>query len=477
MQARFYQFAKRENSTKKPDTPASTLTILFKDDTEILNPLIEVHAAGAFHFNYCYIEFTARYYWVRSADSIAQNTYLLHFECDVLASHIDAVRGQSVYANYTSYAYDEFLDDGRIMTGDEVTTEYSTRYTPAIFNPVTIDVDHNPRIQLTYCIGAITDHGYLHGIDIFYGDRQSALEIAMRFSDFNFWENLKWGSPWDAICESYVIPFNVANCHSVDTIYYANVWDIPMNAKKVIKDANPTYSDVSIVVPLPTNRDFRFSEKFVKYYLNIPYCGVVTLPTALLYAEWKQNGQATVYVRYSGDCITGQFSVSVRIGKVPVGIYGATLKSNFALGGRQTQASLISTNSAIGAVGGATAAMAGGAAIFSGAVLAAGAVGAAGGLIKGAIDIPPVHSFGSFSGGLALPAMREADGDLYVVKTEADSHINPATLTAIAGRPTEKIVTITDGYIQTSGASVAFAGTSDEIRQFNNLLNGGIYVE
>jgi len=473
MQARFYQFAKRENSTKKPDTAASTLTILFKDDTEILNPTIEVHAAGAFHFNYCYIEFTARYYWVRSADSIAQNTYLLHLECDVLASHIDAVRGQSVYALAASYGYDIWLDDDRITTGSDVVSVYSERRTPLVLRPV----DAQGNISFTECLGLITNVGQLNGIDILYGDVGSNNEVLQRFADLTFVEDLKSGSPWDAVCESYYIPYNVPVCHAIETHHYCEVWGIQLADKNIIKRPVPKQFNTNIVVPLPSNLDFRFSEKYVRYYLNVPYSGVVSLPTALIYAEYAQHGQATVYLTYSADCITGQFAVFVRIGKVPVGIYGANLKINMPLGGRQSQQSVITSNAAMGGGAAATAAMAAGAALFSKATLVAAGVGALVGAIKGAVDIPPVNNFGSFGGAGALAALRDADGDLYVVKVEADSNIDPASLAAIAGRPCAKVITIGNGYIQAANASVSFVGTSDEIRQFNNLLNGGIYVE
>ena len=60
---------------------------------------------------------------------------------------------------------------------------------------------------------------------------------------------------------------------------------------------------------------------------------------------------------------------------------------------------------------------------------------------------------------------------------ECDPSIDPATLVAIAGRPAEKVTTVQNGYIKTASASVAFAGLAEEVERFNNLLNGGVYVE
>ena len=473
IQARFWEFAKRENSTARPATAANVLNIVLKDATDLMNPTIEVHQAHIFWFNYCYIDFTSRYYFINAVESIAKDTYLLHLTCDVLATYRDNVMGQSVFAITSSYDYDEWLEDDRVTTGHNVDTEFSTQYTPQIFRPIDPITHYAP---LTECIGLITEHGQLNGIDVLYGDIGANAEIMRRFADLNFIDAIKSGSPWDAVCESYYVPYNVPACHSVESHHYTKCWGIDINDKDIIKKPLPKRYRTSISVPLPSNLDFRFTEKYVKYYLHIPFSGVITIPTSLVYADYAQNGVAFVYVTYSADCISGQFAAFVQVGDVPLGYYGANLKINMPLGGRQSQASLISSNAASGAAGIAAAAALGGG-LFTKATLIAAGVGATLGAIKGAIDIPPVNSFGNFGGSGALSALREDTGDLYVIKVETDSNIDPATLGALVGRPSGKRTTIQNGYIQTANASVAFAGTPDEIRQFNSLLNGGIYVE
>ena len=110
-------------------------------------------------------------------------------------------------------------------------------------------------------------------------------------------------------------------------------------------------------------------------------------------------------------------------------------------------------------------------------LMGAMAVGTKMAFTRGIGDMPNFDDVGTSNGSIASIGCQQTAGDLALVMIESDSNIDPASLAAIAGRPTEKVTTIQNGFIQARDASVSFAGTSDEIRQFNNLLNGGIYVE
>ena len=472
--ATFYQFAKRENSTKQPTGDGTTLTITLKEQTNFLNPTIELHYAGAFNFNYCHIDFTGRYYFVTSSDSIAHDTYLVNLECDVLASHIAEVRGQSVYAAMCSYNYDIWLDDNRITTGHNIESEKGATHSPLVFTAP----DNTRKIEMSPILACITEEALLMGVDFFVTNEATIRGLMHNFADLDFVQSLKSGSPWDAICEMYYVPFNIGACVSVTAEYeYVHVWGLETFVQR-INDATPKHYIRSFAIPAPSNIDFRFADKYVQYYINVPFSGLVKVPTSLVLLAYQQGqGHAVAYVDYSADPITGQFAAEITVGGVSLGIFGANLKCPIQLGGRQAQSSIILRQAGMGAVAGATAAMAAGVPMLSKAMLIAGGIGGASGAIKGAVDIPPVESVGNYGGNAALVQINQNIFDFYAVKVETDSNIDPATLTALAGRPAEKIVTIGNGFIQARDASVSFAGASDEIRQFNNLLNGGIYVE
>ena len=99
------------------------------------------------------------------------------------------------------------------------------------------------------------------------------------------------------------------------------------------------------------------------------------------------------------------------------------------------------------------------------------------GLVRGMMSPADQHVVSSSGGAISPWGCRDVIGNLAVVMYEYDSNVNPQTFAAVAGRPTEKVVSIGNGYIQTRNASVSFAGTASEIEAFNALLDGGLYVE
>ena len=464
--ATFYQFAKRENSTLKPASGTGTdIVITFKEQTNFINPTIEVHHTGAFLFNYCYIDFTGRYYFVRSPETIAKDTYLMNLECDVLASHIDAVRGQNVYAAMSSYAYDELLDDSRIYAMPP--TAAQVREDAKAF---TILQQPNPTVETMYqFMSCVTRDGSMNGVDVFFGYNDTLItNFLKQCADENWmqqiWNSLKGVSPLDWVNELWWSPLIPQNCHEVGS-KTTNMFDINITADCI---TNPKVKKhiTTIDVPKPSVTDFRYSQRFVSYYLLMPFLGVKQIPTELL------RDRSAIEIGYAGDCLSGQMVIAPRVNKISLGVFGTSLKAPLSLSRQVNQVGQMIKQAAPFAAGGAMLYSKIGASPLMGALT----MGTAAAFTRGIGDMPAVDDVGGAIGSIAPLGCPTAQ-NLSLVMIEADSNINPATLTAIAGRPTEKVVTIQNGYVQTHDASVSFAGTAEEVRQFNNLLNGGIYVE
>ena len=465
IKATFYQFAKRENSTKRPTGDGVELTVTLKEETNLINPSLEVHYAGAFLYNYCYIDFTGRYYYVSNADSIAKDTYNLNLECDVLATWIEDVRGQNVYAALSSFAYDELLDDGRIyaMPPTRAQVEKHAGSFDIIQQP-------NPTVETLYqFMSCVTRDGSMNGIDVFFGLGDTLLSNFLQQCANENWAQqitnaLSGASPLDWVNELWWSPLIPQNCHTVGS-KTTNIFDITMTADCITKPTVKKHH-TTIDVPKPSVTDFRYSERFVKYYLQIPFMGVKEIPTELL------RDRSAIEVSYAGDCLSGQMVVAPKVNKISLGVFGTSLKAPLSLSRQVTQVGqMIKQGMAFGAGGALLYAKMG-----ANPLMGALTMGTAAAFTRGIGDLPQLDDVGSAVGSIAPLGCTTAQ-NLSLVMIEADSNIDPATLTAIAGRPTEKIVTIQNGFIQARDASVSFAGMSDEIRQFNSLLNGGIYVE
>ena len=464
IKATFWTFAKRENSTKAPTDGGTEINIALKDATNLLSPVIELHYSEAFRFNYCYIDFTGRYYFVTSFDSIAKDTYIANLECDVLATWISSVRGQSVYASMCSYGYDVNIDDTRVVPLNDVEVSWNS---PFFLTGLTGNIPYQ-------FLSVITNDGLLSGVDIFYAGASSGRigDFVQSLSDVAFWTDLAMRisgvNAFDSLNELYYLPFIPEFCHATDNAHWAGVFTKEIRGFSCIADPRvKEHNDGDIEIRKPTNRDFRYSEKYVKYYLQLPYIGVISVPTDLC----RKASRLTF--DYAMDCISGTLCIAPRVAGVLLGVFSTNLKSSIGIARQHKQGSAIMQSAVNSVTGGAlSGAMLGG---VSGAL--AGAAGGA--LLAGAQSVLTMPSFdrvGSNSGSLAPLGLTNEQGvQLYCV--EADSDIDPATLNAIAGRPTERVVAIANGFIQARNASVSFAGSPEEIRQFNNLLNGGIYVE
>lgn len=133
---RFWEYAKRENATSRPqnNTAAATYTnVLLKDDCSIVNPALKIKEALTVRvqdWNYCYINEFSRYYYV--TDWMWQGgLWVAELQVDVLASFRDRIGQQSVYVLRAASDYDGSVVDGTYPT----TAGAATYQSSAVNNP------------------------------------------------------------------------------------------------------------------------------------------------------------------------------------------------------------------------------------------------------------------------------------------------------------------------------------------------------
>lgn len=469
LSATFWTFSKRKNSTKRPATSGTVFNYCLKDVTSVLSPTLEIHDASVLVYNYCYLQQFGRYYWVGDKRSIAYNTYEVDLEVDVPGSWGADTYGQSVMAQMSASFYDDELDDERIQPTDIITPVVHASKTLDVF-PATYQIEK----MFSIVTGSGSNFG---GLDIFthLDTVGNVLSIIDALFDADNWQ-VKLNSvlkidPLQIIRGMWAVPFDPAQCHGVSQASRTIALGLqnPQTINGALLDGPyvERHRD-DLALPLPTNQDFRFSDRFVKYYCNIPFLGVVNIPTALA----KSSG--SLHYEYAADCVSGMYTITLYCGGVCLGTWSTNLKSEFSLASQGSQAGSVTSGAVMGA---ATVGLAGATAGGWKAALIGGIAGAATGGFRGALNTPEVNVISQASGSLAPAAKYTRDLEVYLY--ESDENVSPATFAATVGRPTQKVVQLASGigYIQTANASVSFSGYRSEIDAMNALLDGGVYYE
>lgn len=91
-----------------------TQDILFKDTTDMMNPILMMRSGTRFdnQANYCYLEQTGKYYYINDCE-YSNGYYLLHLHVDVLMTYKDGILAQAAILKRSSSLYNSYLQDDK----------------------------------------------------------------------------------------------------------------------------------------------------------------------------------------------------------------------------------------------------------------------------------------------------------------------------------------------------------------------------
>lgn len=174
---KFYNFAKKENSTAQPSGTALAefKNVLIKTGSGIIAPSLEIATAetNVSSWNYCYISDWSRYYYVMDA-TYDNGQWIFHLVVDVLASFKTDIGNSSQYIARCSYTSDGTVIDTAyptkaVITKSEATTSgtdmlLSTSWTAGAAQYVVGIVNNDSQAQIggvSYYAMTSTELGYL----------------------------------------------------------------------------------------------------------------------------------------------------------------------------------------------------------------------------------------------------------------------------------------------------------------------------
>lgn len=100
------------NKISKSPTTVMTLTGTLREETDIVNPQINIEYSGTLtNVNYMWIEEFHRYYFITKIESIRTGLWRVYAHCDVLKTYSEAILGTECVVARSESRYNLYLND------------------------------------------------------------------------------------------------------------------------------------------------------------------------------------------------------------------------------------------------------------------------------------------------------------------------------------------------------------------------------
>lgn len=458
MEAVFYSFSKRRNSTKQP-TGGTTIDVNLKAVTDMRSPILVLSYQGIPAFNYFSLD--GKYYWIDSIESIRDNVWAIHGRIDVLASFKADILNTTAFVVYDTTANSEIVD-GRIPIKTSVTRARSfATLNPAAesFGSIIITCQGYDGCN-SYIIGYNYLQDLLNQVNPWMNDKFDNLvdpndpitTLANLYLESQKL-TLGMGNVLENIKNIIIVPFNVSGSYLKEItlgafntgIYGAVVTDTPVQS-------NVT----SISIPWQSS-GWRRKSPYTELSLYLPFVGTVSLsPDSLI-------GVSSLSIKTSVNKLSGAVSYEVEADNNTILVTGANAGYQIPFGSLSLTISDITAslsqvmNAAPALVSGNFGAIASIANQMSGTL--AGTYNSVGGASGGA------------GAGLGLTAE--------CCVTYHDTIAEPSTYNDLMGSPSmvvKSLATLT-GYVQTDHFNLSKDTLSANIDEVNTLMDGGVYIE
>lgn len=125
----FYKTSSESNRLEKVLENATILTGSLKSNFDLINPVTQV-TTNILDFNYCYIPFLKRYYFIDKIEIARTNLYTLYLKLDVLQTYKEQIKELKVVlsGSQSNPYYRNYID------GVDVRTDYETHMFENNFN-------------------------------------------------------------------------------------------------------------------------------------------------------------------------------------------------------------------------------------------------------------------------------------------------------------------------------------------------------
>lgn len=307
MQATFYQFAKRTNSTKRP-SGGQEFGIDLKAPCNIIDPEIKIATQSVpTGYNYCYLPTFSRYYWVKNW-TYSDGLWNASLTVDTLASYRDQIGYSTEYVVRSSAKFDGTISDGLYPATAEVRSVtsafqggFSETISGGFFVIGFIAKAANSIGAITYVVMTPGNAKKLSAkllTDVSYLSIDNA-EISDSLTKVLF-------NPYQYIVSCNYFPFDVAEL-TAHLPLVSNVdvgwWSIDIPCWILGADNNNLTKSVSVGIPkhpqAASRGGYCNASPYTDYTIFLQPFGVIPLDASKLW------GAATLSIQYTVDLFTG----------------------------------------------------------------------------------------------------------------------------------------------------------------------------
>ena len=455
MQAEFYKFSKRKNSTAVPTGSGLEVELTLKNGTSILQPTFLL-SANVSEYNYCH--FNGRYYWINDITSVRNGLWEVQCRVDVLASWKNEILETSAFVSYSSNDNNQMVKDNRNVLSTSV--ERSESF-------VNFDMFNSRGSYILATLSGPALEAINNSFSVLYGlDAGSLGALAQEFNSPDALTAIKqyFDNPTETIVFCRWLPRNLIG--GPTRIVPVKFGDYQSGVTGTLIEENFSSEIKDVTIPWQRN-DFRNYEPYSTAILYLPGVGNVPINLQSL------AGLNTLSIQCVMDYVTNGIHYQITDGT------GANIIATYSGSvGVDIPISAIQSGNVGGIIAGLGSVAGGVGAVISGG-LSAGADGAIGGGLAGlgASSISQnVRTSGGFAGGYNVKA---GGTTVHLEITRNLSVQEPSEYVGFMGNPCMKYREISglNGYCQTENFQVSGEMMDSEKTEINNLMNGGVYIE
>lgn len=480
----FYSFSKRRNSTALPTsgTSSAEVSVLLKDVCSQEEPVLELASTDPDNYNsynYVYIPFFSRYYFVKRKEVDNGSRLIVYCEEDYLGSFKSSITSiTGAFIEYSSMVTNNVIDPRIPQTVAPVYTRTDATLSDTTFTEngcSVISSTGNTTSGLFILSDADDIFELFDGIDWDEVTVESSDNTATAFINTGtalltmgeqfFTKDAATRNLRSAMSFPWVVHGDAIGSQ-VDNLYIGGY----PTGKTVYKVANEIVSD-SCTVEIPWSRaNWMRCDKYTDLIIYLPLFGLVNLPVNSLIDD--TSVRVTYVFSYSNGDVSYQIEGTTSNHIVAVGTTNAS--APLAIGSSNINNTKLATSVATGA---ATVGLIAAGAITGGASIAA-AAGVIGASALGAIDALGGQALGGGGfGGFACSALDTTIHLYQFTKALTESTTNMGTY---YGYPRNNIGSLSDltGYTKLNGFVFSDAdATLNEADTISNQLNSGFFIE